>query len=536
MAVKDAQKRIEDRAKKIWRDLLNQGVGAEGEQGQLDAQGFTQPPSSDELWAIAYDIAKKENPSDAQQVDMLGAGIEEANKFSDFVNKIKDDGGDTKGFVVKEDEDLLQNIYYEKDGEIVKGKSATADILSESRRQKNLPTQGYAGETYTFTNNLTGKVETHSFDGNKWNPVMVDGKQVNLNSLALFDDKGKNLAMKQGYTGKMASPFLYGGGEASKEYDPATFTENKGKPKSEWNMGAGGQGGGTPTSDQGGGAPPPSGGGMGSPPPTAGAGTPPFTGGTDPTKFRDPNINPYLTEQDNIRYDDSWRNIAMANGTQFNTLTQPYGAGNAAMMSLPDAFYNAFTPAQYGGLLSTANVGGIAPIFRSPFYDYMNRAGLSYGLGDPTRAAIQGSRGFADYLGTQQAPMSTADIWGNVANLMSPQGLQGYDENTQQFLRSQYGIGQGGDVKPRTELAFNLLSQDINPLWRQGYTDLLQREFARAQLSNPIYTSQPLSWALNRRLGMTPTLNEAGWAQALTPQFDSSGNVMGGGPMGGQGY
>ena len=296
------------------------------------------------------------------------------------------------------------------------------------------------------------------------------------------------------------------------------------------------QGGGTPPSDQGGGAPPPSGGGMGSPPPTAGAGTPPFTGGTDPTKFRDPNINPYLTEQDNIRYDDSWRNIAMANGTQFNTLTQPYEAGNAAMMSLPDAFYNAFTPAQYGGLLSTANVGGIAPIFRSPFYDYVNRAGLSYGLGDPTRAAIQGSRGFADYLGTQQAPMSTADIWGNVANLMSPQGLQGYDENTQQFLRSQYGIGQGGDVKPRTELAFNLLSQDINPLWRQGYTDLLQREFARAQLSNPIYTSQPLSWALNRRLGMTPTLNEAGWAQALTPQFDSSGNVMGGGPMGGQGY
>ncbi len=72
--------------------------------------------------------------------------------------------------------------------------------------RKNLPTQGYAGETYTFTNNLTGKVETHSFDGNKWNPVMVDGKQVNLNSLALFDDKGKNLAMKQGYTGKMASP------------------------------------------------------------------------------------------------------------------------------------------------------------------------------------------------------------------------------------------------------------------------------------------------------------------------------------------
>ncbi len=67
-------------------------MGAEGEQGQLDAQGFTQPPSSDELWAIAYDIAKKENPSDAQQVDMLGAGIEEANKFSDFVNKIKDDG------------------------------------------------------------------------------------------------------------------------------------------------------------------------------------------------------------------------------------------------------------------------------------------------------------------------------------------------------------------------------------------------------------------------------------------------------------
>jgi hypothetical protein len=117
---------------------------------------------------------------------------------------------------------------------------------------------------------------------------------------------------------------------------------------------------------------------------------------------------------------------------------------------------------------------------------------------------------------------------------MGEGGLSGYDENTRRFLATQYGIGEGGAVKDRQALAFNLLREDVNPLWRQGYEDILKRDFTRAQLENPMFVDQPLAWALNRRTGfVSPSLQQRGFGQALQPKFDAAGNIVQGGFGGG---
>ena len=232
MSVVIAKKKIEDRAKEIWRDLLNTSAG--------EGLGGVRTRSSDELWAMAYEMSKKENPTENAEIAADAAGKEESDKFTDFISKVKNDDGSTKGFIVKEDEGQLQDIYYEQNGALVKGKSATADILTEARTKQNLPAQGYAGENYTFTNPLTGKVEQHTWDGTSWKPINVDGNNVNVNALAVFDSKGNNAAIKLGYEGNMASRTLYGGEGES----PDTGTGG---------LGGFGQEGGTPPPGQGGG-------------------------------------------------------------------------------------------------------------------------------------------------------------------------------------------------------------------------------------------------------------------------------------------
>ena len=514
MSVVIAKKKIEDRAKEIWRDLLNTPAG--------EGLGGVRTRSSDELWAMAYEMSKKENPTENAEIAADAAGKEESDKFTDFISKVKNDDGSTKGFIVKEDEGQLQDIYYEQNGALVKGKSATADILTEARTKQNLPAQGYAGENYTFTNPLTGKVEQHTWDGTSWKPINVDGNNVNVNALAVFDSKGNNAAIKLGYEGNMASRTLYGGGEASKEYDPATFTENKG-------MGAGGIGGfgqenGTP--------PPPTGGGF--TPPT---GTAPTGGGTTTATGTPKGIDPNLTRDSSARptFADSWRNMQQGNrptsaftGIGQATQVSPYDTGGMFDMTTPE---NYITPYGYTNLLKQANLQGISPTFRAPFENYLDRANLSYGLMNPIRSAELGTGGFAEYIAGQPQLASGQDMWNQVQNIMG--GFSDLNPVAQAQLGAQFGIGatDEGAKQRRQMLASQLQSYDVNPLLRKAYSDILARDYAQASLQNQMYRDNPLAYALEQRTGfVAPQLQQTGFTDALQlpvnkPEFDLAGNI-----------
>ena len=545
----ELQAELNKRAMKIWKDLMAQGAldtQEERDSSELSGDepivlGGQSQEAKDRLWVMAYNMAKKNDPSLVNQLDDLigGSRVEneakaKATAFSAFRQSIptSDNQAMKGGHVVTEDLSQLQDIYFEENGKIVRGKAATAAIVAKARKDKNLPAEGSENESFTFPNPLTGKIEVHQWDGTQFKPVMVDQTNVTLDSRRVYDKQGRNLAADQGWTGEQDLYQLSGVGDQNTNwgYNPPQLP---GMPKmGQPNMPKQPISQGVPE----GGVP------KGAFTLPTGGDTPPSAPEQDPSALAAGEKQGWNINSDTGRvykthpYEDSWRNTRYGSGSTVNTgignagysgtgnVTQvgPYDEGG---MFDQEAGVNYITPQGYADMLSQANYQGISPTFREPFRKYVRRAELDYGLMNPQMAADQGSGGFASYISGRPELSSGADMWEQVQNLLG--GYRDLDKETQAQIGTRFGIGAVGGQKLQRELVNELQGYDVNPLLRDSYNQLMNAQYARDSLQNQMYRDNPLAYALQQRTGyIAPQLQETGYDKAL--QFDSNGNVWGG--------
>jgi len=191
------------------------------------------------------------------------------------------------------------------------------------------------------------------------------------------------------------------------------------------------------------------------------------------------------------------------------------------------------TPTAAAQSLISANLQNVAPIFQSPFTDYLNRQATQFGLFNPTamREDEQGIQ-FLDYLSKGPQERSAENVWDQVQGILAGQ----YSNNpaATAYLQDTYGFGNMGDADAQQRqmtLASNLLAQEVNPLYRNSYRDIIERDYARAQIQNPVWQGNPLAWATYKQTGqmpksmltLSPTLE--GSVRGALPKFTYDGTV-----------
>ena len=184
--------------------------------------------------------------------------------------------------------------------------------------------------------------------------------------------------------------------------------------------------------------------------------------------------------------------------------------------------------------LISANTENIAPIFQTPFADYLNRAATTFGLFNPENAALRKTQGGADFVKELQSAggmekYSNEDIWGQVQKILG--GGYASDTDATSYLQDQYGFGSMADTaaqKRQFDLAMNLQAQNLNPLYRNTYKQMLERDWTRAQMDNPAWQGNPLAWAAYNQTGQMPrNMNFAaptleGSITGALPTFDNA--------------
>ena len=192
------------------------------------------------------------------------------------------------------------------------------------------------------------------------------------------------------------------------------------------------------------------------------------------------------------------------------------------------------TPTAAAQTLISANLQNIAPIFQSPFKDYLNRQATQFGLFNPAamREDEQGIQ-FLDYLRKGPQERSAENVWDQVQGILA--GQYANNPAATAYLQDTYGFGDTSDTKAQERqmtLASNLLAQQINPLYRNSYKDIIERDFTRAQMQNPVWQGNPLAWAAYTQTGqmpksmltLSPTLE--GSIRGALPKFTPDGSVL----------
>ena len=191
------------------------------------------------------------------------------------------------------------------------------------------------------------------------------------------------------------------------------------------------------------------------------------------------------------------------------------------------------TPTAAAQSLISANLQNIAPIFQSPFTDYLNRQATQFGLFNPAamREDEQGIQ-FLDYLSKGPQERSAENVWDQVQGILA--GQYANNPAATAYLQDTYGFGDASDADAQQRqmtLASNLLAQQINPLYRNSYRDIIERDFTRAQMQNPVWQGNPLAWAAYTQTGqmpksmltLSPTLE--GSVRGALPKFNVDGTI-----------
>ena len=103
------------------------------------------------------------------------------------------------------------------------------------------------------------------------------------------------------------------------------------------------------------------------------------------------------------------------------------------------------TPTAAAQSLISANLQNIAPIFQSPFTDYLNRQATQFGLFNPAamREDEQGIQ-FLDYLSKGPQERSAENVWDQVQGILA--GQYANNPAATAYLQDTYGFGAASDA------------------------------------------------------------------------------------------